>query len=71
MLSWVIVESGVEQWFPHRWRNSEYSGEFSGALLEKIKRLREALVWSVRRGSVLPSCYLCSFSTPKSIGICM
>ena len=32
-----------DQWLPHRWRNSEYSGLFSGSLLEIIKRLREAL----------------------------
>ena len=34
----------ISQWFPHRWRNHEYSGIFSGSHCEKVQRLREALV---------------------------
>ena len=35
----------MAQWFPHRYGNSEYSGRFSGSLIEIIRRLREALAW--------------------------
>ena len=36
-------QGGATQRFPHRERNFEYSGLFSGSLLEMNRRLREAL----------------------------
>ena len=58
------------QWFPHRWRNSEYSGLLYGSLLKIIKRLREALVGRPQeRGRWLWRWWHCTGFGPGGAGI--
>ena len=48
----MASEKELCQRFPHRQRNFEYSGLFSGSLLEIIERLREALSRAHDHGAV-------------------